>query len=94
MNAIINFFAKWTGIGKIWDWLDGKKVYGTAILGILTALVGLGSEIAPILASHNFALLWTFVQGLAIDPNWLALLASFGLIGVGHKLDKAAEPTV
>lgn len=87
-NWIINVIA-----GKfaapIWKALDGKKTYAAAALGILTSLAGLGVELAPILSAHNTAALLAFIQQLPSDPSWLSLVASFGLLGLGHKTEKA-----
>ena len=95
MNIVINLIAKLTGFNKIWALLDGKKTYAAAGLGILTSLAGLGVEIAPILAAHNTAGVLAFLQGLPHDPSWLSLVASFGLLGLGHKTQKIADtPTV
>lgn len=87
-NFIINLVSKKIA-GPIWKALDGKKTYGAAALGIITSLAGLGVEIAPILAAQNTAALLAFVQQLPTDPSWLSLVASFGLLGLGHKSAKA-----
>lgn len=89
MNTVIGWIANLAGVQKVWAALDGKKTYAAAGLGIVTSLAGLGVEVAPILASHNTAALIGFVQHLPGDPSWLSLLASFGLLGLGHKADKA-----
>ena len=92
MNTIINLIAKFSGFNKVWDFMDGKKTYAAASFGILTSLVGLGGELAPILASHNTAGLIAFIKHLPADASWLSLMASFGLLGLGHKADKAVAP--
>ena len=91
-DKIINMIAKFSGVEKAWSLLDGKKTYAAAALGILTSLAGLGVEIAPILAAHNTAALLAFIQQLPSDPSWLSLVASFGLLGLGHKATKAVAP--
>lgn len=91
-DRIINLIAKFSGAEKLWSLLDGKKTYAAAALGIITSLAGLGVEVAPILAAHNTAALLAFVQQLPSDPSWLSLVASFGLLGLGHKATKAATP--
>lgn len=92
MNALINFVLKFSGAGWVWDKLDGYKLYGTGALAVLGAVVGLGSELSPILASHNTALLISFVTHINSDPAYLALLAGFATIAAAHKADKAASP--
>ncbi len=90
MNTVIGWIADHAGLNKIWSALDGKKTYAAAGLGILTALAGLGAEFAPVLAAHNTAGLIGLVQQLPHDPAWLSLVAACGLLGLGHKADKAA----
>lgn len=89
-NWILGLVVKFSGAEKLWKVLDGKKTYAAAALGILTSLAGLGVELTPILAAHNTAGLIAFIQQLPSDPSWLSLVASFGLLGLGHKADKAA----
>lgn len=90
MNTIIGWIADHAGLNKAWAFMDGKKTYAAAGLGILTALAGLGAEFAPVLAAHNTAGLISLVQQLPHDPAWLSLVAACGLLGLGHKADKAA----
>lgn len=90
MNTILGWIANTAGLNKIWALLDGKKTYAAAGLGILTSLAGLGVEVAPLLAAHNTAGLISLIQALPHDPSWLSLMASVGLLGLGHKADKAA----
>ncbi len=90
MNTVIGWIANRAGLNKAWAFMDGKKTYAAAGLGILTSLAGLGVEVAPILAAHNTAALISLIQALPTDPSWLSLVASFGLLGLGHKADKAA----
>ncbi len=87
-NWLINVAAKFSGAGKAWDFLDGKKAYGTGALAILGALVGLGSELAPLLASHNAAGLFNLATHINSDPSYLALLGGFAVIAAAHKADK------
>ena len=92
MNTILAWVLKFSGAGFVWDKLDGYKTYGAAALGILTSLAGLAVEVAPILSTHNTAGLIAIIQGLPHDPAWLGLIASFGLLGLGHKVEKASDP--
>jgi len=87
-NWIINALSNKI-VAPIWKALDGKKTYAAAALGILTSLAGLGVEFAPVLAAHNTAALLVLIQNLPTDPSWLSLVASFGLLGLGHKTEKA-----
>lgn len=91
MNTIINFLTGRVA-APIWDFLDGKKAYGTGAIAILGAAIGLGTEIGPLLAAHNTAGLISFITHVNSDPAYLALLAGFGVIAAAHKADKAAAP--
>lgn len=93
MNSLFNWIANLTVVGKVWTALDGKKTYASAGLGILTSLAGLGVEVAPLLAAHNTAGLIALIQGLPHDTAWLSLIASCGLLGLGHKAEKIAAVT-
>lgn len=90
MNTVIGWVANLAGVQKLWDFMDGKKTYAAAALGILSSLAGLGLEVAPILSVHNTAGLIGFIQQLPHDSAWLSLVASVGLLGLGHKAEKAA----
>lgn len=90
MNSIIGWVANIAFLNKVWAALDGKKTYLAAGLGILTSLAGLGVQVAPILGAHNTAGLLGWLQQLPSDPSWLSLMAAFGLLGLGHKAEKAA----
>jgi len=90
-DFLINLFVKYSGAGWVWAKMDGYKTYGSAALSILTGLAGVGAELAGPLAAHNAAAVLAVVQGFPHDPSWLMLMAGFGLLGVGHKLDKAAD---
>ncbi len=92
-NFIINLVAKLGGVSKAWDFLDGKKAYGTGAIAILGSLIGLSAELAPILASHNTAALFAFVTHINSDPAYLALLGGFGVIAAAHKADKVIAAT-
>lgn len=91
MNTIIGWVMNAVWLNKAWAALDGKKTYAAAGLGILTSLAGLGVEVAPLLAAHNTAGLIGLVQSLPHDPSWLSLVASFGLLGIGHSQAKASS---
>lgn len=92
-NWLINLAAKIGGIGKLWDFLDGKKAYATGGMAVLGALVGLGSELAPLLAAHDTAGIVAFATHVNSDPAYLALLAGFGVIAAAHKANKIIDAT-
>jgi hypothetical protein len=90
MQKIINLFVKLSGAGWVWEKVDGYKTYGVAALGILSGLAGLGTELAPVLSSHDAGALWALVRSLPHDSSWLMLVGSLGALGLGHKADKVA----
>lgn len=92
MGTVLGLIAKFSGAGWIWEKIDGYKLYGTGALAILGALVGLGSELAPVLAAHNVAGLYTLITHINSDPAYLALLAGFATIAAAHRADKSAAP--
>lgn len=87
-NWLINLVAKFSGVGKVWEFMDGKKAYGTGALAILGAALGLGTELAPLLAAHDAAGLFRFATRINSDPAYLALLGGFGIIAAAHKASK------
>ena len=94
MNTILGWLANAAGLSKVWDFMDGKKTYAAAGLGILTSVAGLAVELAPILSAHNTPGLIGFIQHLPSDPSWLSLVAAFGLLGLGHsnkKIEAASQ---
>lgn len=90
MQTMINLAVKFSGLGWVWDKVDGYKTKGSAVIGILTALLGLSNELAPLLAHHDAGGLFNLLKHLPTDKAWLTLLASVGTLGIGHKLEKAA----
>lgn len=92
---LLNLLLKWSGANMVWEKLDGWKTYGSAALSILTGLAGLAAELAGPLSAHSLPGLVAVIQNLPHDPSWAALVFGLGLLGVGHKLEKAAvSPSV
>lgn len=94
MNTVLNFVLKYSGAGKVWSIIDGYKLYGTSTLAILGALLGLATQIAPLLAAHDTIGLYTLITHISSDPNWIALLAGFAGIAAAHKSDKNAAAKI
>lgn len=90
MKFLLNFALKWSGAGKVWAMIDGYKMYGTCTLGVLGALLGLATQVAPILSAHDTIALYNFVTSVSSNPNWLALLAFLAGIAKAHRDDKKA----
>lgn len=90
---LLNLVAKVSGVGRLWDWLDGKKSYGTGALTILGGVLGVGTELAPLLAAHNTAGLVTWATHVNSDPAYLAILAGAAIIAGAHKAEKVIAAT-
>ena len=94
MNFLINIAAKIGGISKLWGFLDGYKTKIAGVSSLLTGLAGVVAQLAPLVDKHDAAALFAFIKGLPADQSWMMLIAGLGLLGIGHKLEKAAEPVV
>lgn len=92
MQTIINLAVKLSGFGWIWDKTDGYKTYIAAAVGILTGLLGLIQELSGPIAAHNAGAVFAILKNLPHDQSWLALVGALGALGIGHKLEKAANP--
>lgn len=91
MNALIAWVADRSGFAKVWAFLDGKKTYLSAAAGILTSLLGLANQLAPIATDHNTAAFLNWLQLLPTNTSWLSLVAACGLLGLGHANAKASQ---
>lgn len=91
MNFVINMLAKLGGISKLWGFLDGYKTKVAGVASLLSGLAGIIAQIAPLIEKHDAALVLKFIQGLPTDQSWLMLIAGLGVLGVGHKLEKAKQ---
>jgi hypothetical protein len=90
MNTIVNFVSGKV-LAPVWSFLDGKKTAIASSLSILAGVTGLSAEVAPLLAAHNTAALLELVKHLPSDPAYLAIVGGLGALGIGHKIDKAAQ---
>jgi len=78
MDSIINWLLSKTGLGKINDFMDGKK---QMLAGLASALIGTATIIAN-LANSNTRL--AYLMHIASAPEFLA--ASAGWIGFFNAL--------
>ena len=90
MNTIINFFSSKV-LAPVWNFLDGKKTALAAGAGILAGVTGLVAQFVPLLGAHDTAGIIALIKTLPADPSYLLIVGSLGGLGIGHKLDKAAE---
>lgn len=89
MNKIINLAFRFSGFNWIWAKTDGYKAKGSAVLGLLTSLLGLLNSLAPLLAAHDAAGIYQFVLALPHNEYWLGLIAAGYGLGIAHKQEKA-----
>lgn len=95
MDTLINLFAKFSGLGWIWDKVDGAKTYLAAAAAILSGLAGVINEVLVPLNAHNAAGLLNIVKALPSDPNWVMLVGGVAALGLRHALAKQdAAPVV
>lgn len=92
MRTLINLFVRFSGAGWIWTKTDGYKTYIAATLAILSGLLGIGTELAPLIYAHDAAGLFVLVKHLPQDQAWLTLIGGLGALGLGHKAEKAVTP--
>lgn len=93
MNWLINTAVKLSGLGWVWDKVDGAKTYIAVTLKVLTALAGLLTTLQPMLDAHNLGALVSFCKAISSDPNWKMLTDALLVLGIGHKIDKVADAT-
>lgn len=89
-NKIIALLLKFSGAGKIWEFLEGKKTNIAGFSALLTGLAGVVAQLVPVLAAKDFAALLTFGQGLPSDPAFQMMLTGLATLGIGGKITKAA----
>ena len=87
IGKIVNLVAKLSGLGFVFDKINGYKTYIGAVISILSGIVQLLEKVLALQGASDWL---AFAKGLPQDPG-LALV-SVGLIGLGirHKLDKGA----
>ena len=90
MKWIIELLARCSGAGWVWEKLDGNKTRIAAIAGFLSGVAGLIQEFLGVEGKHDFMSLLTFLKDLPQDTQWLMIVGSLGLLGLGHKLEKVS----
>ena len=88
----MNFILNMLGLSKVWDLVDGYKTRIAAAAGILSGAASLLQEFLVVEGRHNFQAMLSFISALPQDPAWLLIVASLAVLGLGHKLEKAALP--
>lgn len=93
-STVVNLIAKWTGLGWVWDKIDGHKTKIGSVAAILSGAGGVLAQLVPLIAAQDFGAVLAWAQGLPADPAWQLLVGGFIGLGIGHKIDKAAaSPT-
>lgn len=91
MNKIINLFVRFSGLGKLWSWTDGKKTYLSASIAILSGLAGVLGDLAPLIANHDAAAIIGLLKSLPSNQAWLMLVGGLASLGIGHKIEKSEK---
>lgn len=91
MGEIMDLGLKFSGMGWIWDKVDGYKSYLAAFAAMLTGLLGLLDELIPILNGHKIMPLIQFIRDLPQDQSWLMVVGGLAVLGISHKIAKASE---
>jgi hypothetical protein len=91
MNFLINLAAKIGGVSKLWGFLDGSKTKVAGVAGLLTGAAGIVGQLVPLIEKHDAAAFFNFAKGLPTDQSWLMLVGGLATLGLGHKLEKAAD---
>lgn len=101
MNKIIAFAVKFSGFGWIWEKINGMK---TKIAAVSLMLSGAGVMIAGITellnawtACPDMSCIIGLLRGISTNPHivtvstgFVTFSAGLGMLGIGHKMDKAA----
>ena len=101
MNKIIALAIKFSGFGWVWEKVNGLK---TKIAAISLMLSGIGVMLAGIEALLNawtacvdMACIIGLLRGISANPHivtvstgFVTFSAGLGMLGIGHKMDKAA----
>jgi hypothetical protein len=66
--------------------LDGSNTKLAALASILSGLATLILQFAGM--PHDLASVLAFAKTFAMNPAWLAIIAGWGALGIGNKLDK------
>lgn len=89
---MVNLIIKAFGLGWLWEAVDGKKTYISALLGLLTGVAGLAQEFVPPVLAHDGGKVLDLVKHLPSDQSWLAVVAALGVFGLRHGVEKAGNP--
>jgi len=101
MNKIIALGLKWSGFKWVWEKINGLK---TKIAAISLMLSGAGVMLAGITellnawtACPDMACIIGLLRGITTNPHivtvstgFVTFSAGLGMLGIGHKMDKAA----
>ena len=89
MKFVINMLAKLCGVSKLWGFLDGNKTKVAGSAALLTGAAGLLSQVYSLIEGKDPSAVLYFIKNITTDPSWLALLGGLGILGIGHKIEKA-----
>lgn len=101
MGTVLNFLAKVSGLGWVWEKLDGYKTYVGGASGVFLGAAGLLQEIVTLVDHKNYAEVLAWARALPHDQSILAILAGLAALGLRHsnqkledKVDAAQSPAL
>lgn len=87
---LINLAAKIGGVSKLWGFLDGKKTAVAGVASLLSGLAGIAAQIVPLIEAKDASAWLAFAQHLPQDQSWALVVGGLAVLGIGHKVEKAA----
>lgn len=105
MNKIIALAIKFSGGGFVWEKLNGYKVklggVGMMLGGAAMMLAGAASIVNALVACQAMDCCIAIFRGLteskdamSIGEGYLLFSGGLGILGIGHKLEKAQVPAI
>lgn len=83
------WILKWSGAGWVWKKADGAKTY---LAGSAAILSGASQWLQAILGAWgDWSAVLELAKGASSNPGTLAIILGLGLVGLGHKADKAKK---
>lgn len=89
INKLINLGVKMSGLGWVWEKVDGSKTYLAAAISILSGAAGVLSQLLPALQAHDAAAVIAVLKHLPQDQAFLMLMLGIKALGLRHAVDKA-----
>lgn len=89
MNWIVNVISKITGIDAMAKKLDGANTKLAGVAAVLSGVAGLVVQWVGM--PHDAVSILNFIKALPTDPAWLTIVGGWAALGLGRKMEKAAN---